>query len=200
MEATQTPGSATASISGDVIEPNGTVHANTPVPGMGESTAPVIVDIFASDEEVPVPIPGTPFTVMIRRELPWREQSELEAAALRGIERSELEAAAQGKQTIILDTSKQRLMSLALRIRRWNVTRVNPATKQPEPVRLPTHLQERIQVLGELAPRWARALNKAIDDIDKENGEGEEPMPALIAPTEEQAPPKATVNGGTDAH
>lgn len=164
------------------------------------TTKPEESDIFATDELVPVPLPGTPFTVMLQRELNWGEQAELEAAALRGLERKDIEAAASGTSTIVLDISKQRMMSLALRVRKWNVTRMNPTTQAREPVRLPTHLSERIAVMRALKPRWARALLAKIEELDKLNGEGEPDMPqSLIPPDEDKnAGPKAMSNGATD--
>jgi hypothetical protein len=184
-------------ITGDVIT-NGTAPQATAIPGMGASVPAVITDIFTSDEEVAFGIPGTAFTVMLARELSWGDQLELESAALRGIEREELERAASGKQTIILDIKRQRQLMLALRVRRWNVTRYNAVTQQNEPLRLPAHMGERIQVMSKLRPKWARAMIAKIEDLDRENDEAEPPMPEMLMPSgDESQPPKATPNGDT---
>lgn len=180
-------------VTGDVVNAN----SRPPFP----MERPENVDLFATDEEVTVDIPGTPWKVMLYRELDWGSQAELEAAALRGIERQAAEEAVRNNQTIVLDLSKQRMMTLALRITRWNVKRMNTQTGEWVPVPLPRSLPERMQVIRRLRPRWARVLLSKIEELDKENGEGEPEMPALIAPTDEpETPPKATANGDTGAH
>ena len=155
------------------------------------------VDLFASDELVPFPIPDTPFTCMLLRELDWGDQQELEAAALRGLQRADLEAAIAGNSTLLLDISRQRFLTLALRIKKWNVTRRDASTGELRPVRLPEHVQERIMVMKKLRPKWARAILTKIEELDRENNEAEPDMPQLIAPQpdEDREPPKATQNG-----
>lgn len=159
------------------------------------------VDLFASDEVVPFAIPETPFTVMLLRELDWGDQQELEAAALRGLQRADLEAAIAGNSTLLLDISRQRFLTLALRIKKWNVTRRDPTDGSLKPVRLPDHVQERILVMKKLRPKWARAVLGKIEELDRENNEAEPEMPQLIAPSvgDDREAPKATRNGVIDA-
>jgi hypothetical protein len=182
-------------IEGDVVSTGQNGH----VDNLGVAIPPEQTDIFTTDEEVIVALPDTPYKVALRRELDWGEQLELESAALRGIEREQLEDAASGKQTIILDIRKQRLLMLAIRIRRWNVKRFNPVTKEMEPVRLPSHISERIDVMRRLKPKWARVLIDKVEELDKENAGAEPAMPELIAPSgEDESPPKAMLNGDTE--
>jgi hypothetical protein len=161
---------------------------------------PNYVDLFASDELVPFPIPETPFTVMLLRELDWGDQQEVEAAALRGLQRADLEAAIAGNSTLLLDISRQRFLTLALRIKKWNVTRRDQASGDLKPVRLPDHVQERIMVMKKLRPKWARSILSKIEELDRENNEAEPEMPALVAPSAEddREPPKVTPNGVID--
>lgn len=155
------------------------------------------VDLFASDELVPFAIPETPFTCMLLRELDWGDQQELEAAALRGLQRQDLEAAIAGNSTLLLDISRQRFLTLALRIKKWNVTRRDESSGDLKPVRLPDHVQERIMVMKKLRPKWARAILTKIEELDRENNESEPDMPQLIAPPmdDDRPVPKATPNG-----
>jgi hypothetical protein len=159
------------------------------------------VDLFASDEVVPFDIPATPFTVMLLRELDWGDQQELEAAALRGLQRQDLEAAIAGNSTLLLDISRQRFLTLALRIKKWNVQRRDLTTGELKPVRLPDHIQERIMVMKKLRPKWARSILGKIEELDRENNEAEPEMPALVAPSieDDREPPKVTLNGAIDA-
>jgi hypothetical protein len=177
---------------------SGTVLSAPHSPPLDTGAPPVMVDIFATDETVPVAIKGTPFTVLLLRELDWGQQAELEAAALKGIERDTLETAINTKQNIILDTSKQRMLHLALRVLRWNVRRHNPATDTWEPVPLPEHLPERIMVMKRLRPKWARQLIAMIDKLDEENNADEPEMPMLLAPEDEpqESAPKASTSDG----
>jgi hypothetical protein len=164
------------------------------------STDSNYVDLFASDEVVPFAIPETPFTVMLLRELDWGDQQELEAAALRGLQRADLEAAIAGNSTLLLDISRQRFLTLALRIKKWNVTRRDASSGDLKPVRLPEHVQERILVMKKLRPKWARAILGKIEELDRENNEAEPDMPQLIAPPmdDDRPAPKATPNGVID--
>lgn len=181
-------------VMGDVMPSSG---ETTPSP-LIDTSKPEMIDIFATDELVPVALPGTTFTVMLKRELDWGEQAELEAAALRGVQRQDLEAAASGTQTLVLDISKQRMLSLALRIRKWNVRRKDPETQGWIPVPLPTHIQDRMIVMRALRPKWARTLLDKIEELDKENTGAEPEMPMLMTPDpDKQAPPKATQSGDT---
>jgi len=171
-------------VTGTVLRANSTADEN-------------YVDLFASDDLVPFQLPDTPFTVMLLRELDWGDQQELEAAALRGLQRADLEAAIAGNSTLLLDISKQRFLTLALRIKKWNVTRRDANTGELRPVRLPEHVQERILVMKKLRPKWARAILTKIEELDRENAEAEPEMPQLMAPPveDDREPPKATSNG-----
>lgn len=180
------------SVSGEVSSPFSSM--------LPETGRPEMVDLFTTDEQVAVAIPNTPFTVLLQRELDWGQQAELEAAALRGIERQTLENAANNSQTIVLDISKQRILSLAMRVVRWNVRRQDPVTKEWIPVPLPQHLPDRIQVMRRLRPKWARVLIAKVEELDKENDIDEPEMPALVAPTgDPELAPKVTSNGDTVA-
>lgn len=187
-----------ATVSGDVMPRTEIPVGPMPATQFTSTSEPEMVDIFTTDSTVPFKIPGTTFTVLLQKELDWGEQLELEAAALRGLERKDLETAANQGQTLILDISKQRILSLALRVRRWNVRRENPTTRQWEAVPLPASLPDRILVMKRLRPKWARAIAAKIEELDKESADAEPAMPALIAPQDEEEPPKVTPNGVTE--
>ena len=107
-----------------------------------------------------------------RKELSWGEESELNGAMIRGVEREQLVRASEvtdekERMTTLIDVRHQRLLRAAVYIYAWNIPQRRDGTVRA----LPNEIQQRMAILSKLRPEWGDMINKHIDKIRKEDEE-----------------------------
>jgi hypothetical protein len=133
--------------------------------------------------------------------LDFGEQSILDNAAIRGVQRNELQDMATGGetgQTVLINLSRQRFLLLSLYIVGWNLH-----DRRGVPVKLPRTVDERERLFKRMRPAWGDAM---VDMVTKHIQERAEKMAAaeqiverdmgiMSAPEDEERDPLTNGSG-----
>lgn len=121
-----------------------------------------MVNFFATEETVTVQLDDQGHYVEIKRGLDYGEESELEGAMMTaGFE-------ADGSPKVDFTIKKMRQLKLALYIAEWNLTGGSGRI-----IALPDNLARRQEIVGRLAPHWAKKIMAQIDALRAESGDPE---------------------------
>jgi hypothetical protein len=159
------------------------------------------LDIFAETGTTKLYFDGTDNYILVRDELDFGEQSILDNAAIRGVQRNELQDMATGGetgQTVLINLSRQRFLLLSLYIVGWNLH-----DRRGVPVKLPRTVDERERLFKRMRPAWGDAM---VDMVTKHIQERAEKMAAaeqiverdmgiMSAPEDEERDPLTNGSG-----
>jgi hypothetical protein len=116
-----------------------------------------VFDIFASAETTTVYLdPERRLWVRLLNELDFGQQSELDAASIRGVTMQEATAATQEGRLMVFDLGHQRRLKLSLYIDDWGL-----------PHKWPAKTDERYQLVKRLKPRWATLILEQIERLER---------------------------------
>ncbi len=117
-----------------------------------------VFDFFASAETTTVYLdPERKLWVRLLKELDFGQQSELDAASLRGVTMADARDAVDQGRMMVFDLGHQRRLKLSLYIDDWSL-----------PHRWPAKLDERYQLVKRLKPRWAQTIMTEIERLEAE--------------------------------
>lgn len=124
-----------------------------------------IFDFFASAETTTVYLdddnrrndPSARIWVRLLNELDFGQQSELDAASIRGVTMQDAQDAVAQGRLMVFDLGHQRRLKLAVYIDDWNL-----------PHKWPAKLDERYQLVKRLKPRWATLIMEQIERLEAE--------------------------------
>lgn len=124
-------------------------------PTTGERPKVNLADLplFSTPGTTKLFVEGTDFWVEVKDDLDFGEQSILDNASIRGVQREALTEFSEAGNTVIVDLSKQRFLLLALYIVAWNF--VDPMGRD---IKLPRPVDERIKLFRRMNPAWGDAL------------------------------------------
>lgn len=162
------------------------------------------IPIYASTGTIRIPIGSRGYWIELKEELDFGEQTILDNASVIGVQREQLESTADAGQTVRLDLTRHRFLLCAIWLVGWSL----PPDEAGKQIRFPRHVNERIETIKALNPRWGdiivevitehiaaaqeaeEAAQRAADDeagIDPEHREGDD------------SPPGRSPNGESDA-
>jgi hypothetical protein len=176
-------------------------------PGRDMQRASVVdlddVPIYASTGTKRIPLGRSgKFWIEIQEELDFGQQTILDNASVIGVQREQSQAGGDAASTVRLDLTRQRFLLCATWLVRWNL----PPDKNGKEVRLPRHVNDRIEVMKRLNPVWGDAIVAAITEHVAEKQEAaqvaqdeadEEAGIDVEAREVEDSPPNGTVRNGT---
>lgn len=100
------------------------------------------------------------YWIEIQEELNFGQQTRLDNASVIGVMREQAAVGEDAAQTVRLDLEKQRYLLCATWLVRWNL----PADANGKPIRLPRHVNERIEAIKNLHPAWGDAIVESITE------------------------------------
>lgn len=98
--------------------------------------------------------------IEIQEELDFGQQTILDNASVIGIQRGQTTEGEEASQTVRLDLTRQRFLLCATWLVRWNL----PADKNGKEIKLPRHINDRIETMKRLSPQWGDAIVAAITE------------------------------------
>lgn len=148
--------------------------------------------LWASDETHKFDVrPG--IWVEIKRELDHGEEQQMQAAAMKGITRQQIQNAvdeADTQDVILMDSARLHFLKMAYHLLDWNLP-----DQQGRPITLPSRVEDRIKIVRRLSPRIGTKISEEIDKVREEKAkELEDPNDAspTRATTETKDTPSTT--------
>lgn len=137
----------------------------------------------------------------IREQLDFGEQTILDNASVIGVQREQVEAVANAGQTVRLDLTRQRLLLCALYITRISV----PPDRRGNAIKWPRHINERIEVIKHLNPKWGEAIIEIItehvaalqEEDEAAQADADEAAGLMNDGEEDDSPPSLSQNGSS---
>jgi len=114
--------------------------------------------IYASTGVKTVKLGGKGHWIEFLEELDFGQQTVLDNASVIGVLREQAQEAANAGQTVRLDLTRQRFLLCATYITRWNV----PKDRNGREIRWPRHINDRIDTMKRINPRWGDAIVQII--------------------------------------
>lgn len=163
------------------------------------------VPIYASTGTKRIPLGKSgKYWIEIQEELDFGQQTKLDNASVIGVMREQASTGDDASQTVRLDLERQRYLLCATWLVRWNV----PSDKNQKTVALPRHVNDRINAIKHLHPRWGDAIVAAItehvaalqelEEVAQENADraaGIDPEDRDDQEGDELDPPVLSLNG-----
>lgn len=94
------------------------------------------------------------YWIEIQEELDFGQQTILDNASVIGVQREQMEASAEAGQTVRLDLTRQRFLLCAIWLTRWSL----PKDEEGREIRLPRNVNDRVETLKRLSPKWGDAI------------------------------------------
>ena len=161
------------------------------------------IPIYASTGTIRIPIGQRGYWIELKEELDFGEQTILDNASVIGVQREQLESTADAGQTVRLDLTRHRFLLCAIWLLNWSL----PPDEDGRPIRFPRHINERIEAIKALNPRWGDIIVEVITEHIAAQQEDEEAAQraaddeAGIDPDHREIddnPPGRTRNGESD--
>lgn len=156
--------------------------------------------IYASTGTRTVKMGQKGYFVEFLEELDFGQQTILDNASVVGVLREQSESSGQSGQTVRLDLTRQRFLLCGTYITRWKV----PPDRNGREMKWPRHINDRIEMMKRINPKWGDAIVAIITAHVAEKQEEEEAaqkdMDEAAKLTEDEAdrndnPPQPSQNG-----
>jgi hypothetical protein len=143
---------------------------------------------------------GGKYWIEYLEELDFGQQTVLDNASVVGVLREQSQDQAQAGQTVRLDLTRQRFLLCASYITRWKI----PPDRNGREIRWPRHMNDRIETMKHINPKWGDAIVQVITAHVAEQQEEEQAaqadMDAAADLREEEnerndSPPQPSQNG-----
>jgi hypothetical protein len=124
-----------------------------------------LADLWASDQTRRIDI-ARDVWVEIKDELDHGEEQAMQAAAMKGITRQQLQSAvdeADTQDVILMDTARLHFLKLAFYVIDWNLK-----DQQGRMVTLPSKVEDRVKLFKRLKPSIGTKISEAIDALREE--------------------------------
>jgi len=118
------------------------------------------VPIYASTGTIRIPIGSRGWWIELKQELDFGEQTILDNASVIGVQREQLESTADAGQTVRLDLTRHRFLLCAIWLVGWSL----PMDEDNKQIRFPRHINERIETIKALNPRWGDIIVEVITE------------------------------------
>ena len=132
--------------------------------GERDGLSPIDLDdtpVYASTSIRRIPMGKSgKYWIEIQEELDFGQQTILDNASVIGVQREQANEGSEPGQTVRLDLTRQRFLLCATWMTRWSL----PPDANGKDIRLPRHINDRIEVLKRLNPAWGDAIVAAITE------------------------------------
>lgn len=110
------------------------------------------------------------YWIEIKEELDFGEQTILDNASVIGVQREPIGQGSEAGQTVRLDLPRQRFLTCAVWLVGWKL----PNDEEGKPIRFPRNLNDRIDTIKALNPKWGEAIIDIISTHVVQQTEAEE--------------------------
>lgn len=157
--------------------------------------------LWASDETRRIDlIPDGSLWVEIKDELDHGDEQAMQAAAMKGITRQQVQSAIDSgdqetQDVILMDSARLHFLKLAFYLVDWNLK-----DEQGRGITLPTRVDDRVRILKRLKPAVGMKISDAIDKLRDEKAKETAPndgAPLPMTPSSSETAPTASRNGKT---